>query len=296
MNQHYLPKFYLKGFTCKNSNSPYFFQFLLKNKEWKKSYPKGTATEVDFYSFVDKNGVNNMEAENCLSKLEKNASQTLRSSIFQKKIPSEEQLIILSFFMAIMWTRTPHFRLLYNKTIDNLIKEFLLQDANLPKEDFDKLKADAIAKFGDEYQGITQDQLRSTGDYYCEPIKPLQIAVIFHACNEIAYIIANMKWQILVAQHPFFFITSDQPLCTYDPVEKFPIGDHSNLFGYGIGSDSVEITFPFSSEFALHAIKGNPEIIFSKANSREIEQINARTFAFAQNFVISSDKKFPVSK
>src|SRR6266542_4232172 len=109
---HYIPKFYLNGFTTGGTDTSYFF-FLDKGrrKQW-ESTPNNAAKEWDMYAIdPPRPDMDRQVVEKKLGELETTFAEVLRQTIADRRLPtSDEQWNVLMNFIALMFVRTPFFR------------------------------------------------------------------------------------------------------------------------------------------------------------------------------------------
>jgi Protein of unknown function (DUF4238) len=82
---HYLPIFYLKGFTSSQPHGNGFLYVYEQNKPIRKSKPDNEAKQRDFYAFEDEHGVRK-DAEQGLSQIESQLAPRLQGN--RKRISS----------------------------------------------------------------------------------------------------------------------------------------------------------------------------------------------------------------
>ena len=112
---HYIPQFYLRGFTKTNSNDGKLYVFdKSRVRSWDSS-PKNAAHQNDFYAIDVNDTDDKMFVEKELSNLEGKWSSVLKWVIENESVPADELFDELMMFVAFMYSRTPKIR---NKTND----------------------------------------------------------------------------------------------------------------------------------------------------------------------------------
>ena len=103
--QHYLPKFYLAGFT---NESGKFWIFDRENKEFRIQTPKNTAVEKEYYTLINEKGERDYIIEDLVSFVEGHTKPIFEKLEKRKKINKIEKEN-LALFVSILWTRVPDF-------------------------------------------------------------------------------------------------------------------------------------------------------------------------------------------
>jgi hypothetical protein len=122
---HFLPKFYLAGFTDSGDVADDLHVFdQSTDREWLSS-PAKAAVERDFY-VVDLGPDEDPDMmEKCLAHLEGEFSRILRIIISQQQLPAGEDFNLFLNFVALMVTRIPHTRKVIGRVVDRVSKEDL---------------------------------------------------------------------------------------------------------------------------------------------------------------------------
>jgi Protein of unknown function (DUF4238) len=122
---HFLPKFYLAGFTASGEVADDLYVFdQSTDRDWLSS-PAKAAVERDFY-VVDLGPDEDPDVmEKCLAHLEGDFSRVLRNIISQQQLPAGEDFNWLLNFVALMVTRIPRTRKVIGRVIDGVSKEEL---------------------------------------------------------------------------------------------------------------------------------------------------------------------------
>jgi hypothetical protein len=132
---HYVPKFYLAGFT--NTGRPDGrFYVLDKNqkKQWVDS-PRDTAHKRDYHAVDLGPNVDRMIVEKKLAIIEGQQSAVLQSIIDAQALPHEEteEFAELMGFIALMVVRVPSIRNTVSKFIDDISKKELFATFSTPQ-------------------------------------------------------------------------------------------------------------------------------------------------------------------
>src|SRR5713226_1981225 len=102
MDQHYIPKFYLKGFTDKEG----VLWVCEKLKPIRPSKPKREAHRADYYTHSEK-GERDETAENVLKEVESRVAPIIRKLANPRYVLTPENAGHLIMFVAFMFVRVP---------------------------------------------------------------------------------------------------------------------------------------------------------------------------------------------
>ena len=267
-NHHFVPKFYLKGFT--DSDSPSKLWVYTRGRDfdqgdrthtwnpYKSSIGKAGMGR-DFYACKDVHGkVDYNTFENELEKKEKPADKLIRKICgFQPLNENEKEA--LSLYMTMMHQRIP-------KRFENL-------RANLP--DLIREEKDGLLN---QYEGANGNENTSRGmiekaiDYLSKNPDEILLRSMLEGMPISRRAMTSMRWQYFVPPIGDYFVTSDCPLFHFE-----------NL---GLDHSRAEFVFPISSKVAIVGswYMGLPEVI-CHISSEVVQEINRRTCVNAHNFV-----------
>jgi len=114
---HYVPQFYLKGFTEHDS----LWVYDLEKREIRQQRPGSIAVKKHFYSVTNEKGERDNSVELALSQAEGAAAPAV-AALARGESESEEQRGDLAFFAALMKNRTLEFEAKYTELADGFIK------------------------------------------------------------------------------------------------------------------------------------------------------------------------------
>lgn len=128
--QHYIPKFYLKGFTDKEGTLWVYEKF----KPLRASKPKSEANRPDYYTHCEK-GERDETAENVLKDIESVVAPIIRKLANPQYELTPEHAGRLYVFVASMFARVPSWREYVNDAAAEMAKRIQQQNAK-EKEKF----------------------------------------------------------------------------------------------------------------------------------------------------------------
>jgi len=263
MGQHYIPQYYLNGFT----------ESLGTSSIW--MYEKGSdqILNTTTKSVANENRRWPKTTEQYLAEKVEAPANPVLDKIRNQQAVTENDKYILSNYMVVMLKRVP--------------RGLERTKSNAPKvieQIFDKLKGD-ILRLMKEYpsdSSVLEKRLRELPglrskyenefpmEVWYENLKP-------EASPRLLAVLPAMTWILLVSNKGQLFLTNDNPVFFFESL--------------GIGRPESEITFPISSNVALWATwhKGSVEG-YHTAKDSIIKEINRRTASAATRHVYYSKK------
>ena len=278
--QHYIPKFYLKGFTDSNSVLWVYERF----KPPKASSPKGEAHKPDYYTHAEQ-GQRDETAESELEAIESRAAPVVRKLANHHFVPSPEQMGHLYLFVALMFARVPSWRGALDQYLAQFARDTQLSNAK-DRDRFHKQCAEfeknTGKSLGMDYEELRQYILR--GEYeIVQESAAFNLGAMFKSAFTVAGELANYGHEVLYAPEGEFFLTSDSPVFTLQPD-----GAGQANIGMGFGHSGVEVYFPLNKRACLRLKKGiGPSAV--GITSPSIGQINRVTMANATQYLYSSE-------
>jgi hypothetical protein len=230
------------------------------------------------YSFRNRNGLWNHQAEQHLGTIESGAGPLLSKLELGEKL-SNEQRYRIALFIATM-VRRPR------AVMDHFIDSFLAA-ANDPVQriaHFESMLSELSIRFSD--QEIEQARHRIAAgdlDWSIDAAKAGQFRAWFKQLPRYAGFIADMHWTIWRANRDQEFLTCDAPAY----VRREGNDSDPGIVGVMRADLRAELTMPLSRKsllIARHAI--SPGRL--KASKSRVRELNARTIRMAHRFIYSS--------
>ncbi|MDP2895453.1 MAG: DUF4238 domain-containing protein [bacterium] len=288
MKHHFLPRFYLKGFTDPDADKepePYAWVYTLSKSEWKKRAPKNIATQNELYSYTDEKGGRNDDLEKILSLAEAQMAKLLTTRIQGRQQLDPQNLETMSYFLALMSTRLPGY-------LDQW-SDFL---AGIAKSTLDLLLSHPAAFEAERRRYEQETGKRLPEGFGSErvdlknlkfvPKKPLVLMAALAPINMMASILFKMSWTFFTAPRDGGFVTSDYPFCAYNPdLEGSP-------YGPGLAHKRTTMTLPLSAQVAVLVSWGALTTGYREASRSEIKKFNVRTIRSAGEFIVSAKPSF----
>lgn len=256
MGQHYVPKFYLRGFA----RGDRFFVFDKKLRKWFQSQPKSVANEINLWPdelevYVTKN----------IEEPAKNVIEKLRN----KLLVNEEERYALARYIAFLWKRVPAGRERV-RCHTPLVAESVRQELHAT--------LDAIAS-EDDTKAELVGRRRGEIDAYIEKIKLERPAWLWHSSLtvdsglDLGRGIVEMNWRVLHTDEPRY-LASDNPVFFFE--------------ADGVGNATSELTLALSSTAALVGTHPNQNLpLHCVATESAVREINRRTSSNTSRYVFS---------
>jgi hypothetical protein len=262
IRNHYIPKFYLKGFTEKTTSEMMFV------------YQKGTDNpfRTQVKNIGNEKGLYTDELEETLANDIENSANPILQKLRSFQPISENEKLIFSRYMFSMWLRVPkHLNWVIEKSPQIMEKTF---------SDVERQLQELLQKYPDKAEIIKQ-RIQQLHDIRTnkvnEFIKGMWLKNIPIGIDRPpVQMMANMEWRFLESNDDQLFITSDNPLFYFESI--------------GIGNEKSEVTFPLSKHLVLWAKwQMNIPPGFHKARTQFVKEVNRRTVSNALTYIFSSD-------
>jgi hypothetical protein len=288
--QHYIPQFYLKGFTDNGK-----LWVLEKWNAPRASRPKNEAHRPDFYTFHDL-GYRDEAAERTLCLVENEVAPIIKKIANKTTDLTAQQISSLYIFVSVMFARVPNWRTMLDSKAGELLKEMMLKKAQ-NKEDFN---ADYRRFYRQRHQ--TDEELMTeaekmralilSGQWAAEQKSVgYNLKMMFQSAFAIAETIAPRSLELLVIQpheqsgapEESAFLTSDSPVVTLLP----EAGGKASI-GIGFGCEGAEVFMSLNKRVCLRIYEGKVHQRRVLISRDMVKQINNVIMAAATRYVYSS--------
>ena len=265
MGQHYVPQNYLKGFSDPENPTMIWMSDRSEPTHKPRHLPiKAVAQRPDFYT---------AEAEQALNTVvEIPAQEQLRRLAAGERIEYVDRLIV-AIYIQVMALRVPSTRDVLSDMVRDGVADFVAEIKRNPNEVPAGMSEEAFHELLDSWQqGISENGPS------LEPMREPWIQ------QELVDMIYAMTWRVIRTHPPNAFFTGDNPVYfTHETGLLHPKG---------------ELTFPISSQAALHAswIPGPDQIMFVAGSDFVAQEINRRTARAAERFLFSTNENVDPSE
>ncbi|MHC4714438.1 MAG: DUF4238 domain-containing protein [Planctomycetota bacterium] len=252
---HFVPAFYLKNFA--EFDGGYQVRAFFKNCGWKRTNVTKVGCETHLYTLGRSIDQQDYSVEHFLERIDNPRKSGLEGLSRNPSALSDEQREAIASFLAFMTMRSP-------STVDSVIRKYNMQ----PKKAIDEAYVrETCRDAGLDYsRDIHNDVMRR--EYFHK-------ALSWCACQRKRLL--GGHWIVFCTTRQKPFITSDWP--TY--------GMRDELRGPWV------VSFPVSSEVALMITCGARGFEIRQATDGEVVDINRRTMAGAERFVVCHQESFP---
>ena len=260
MGKHFLPRFYLKGFT-EEPGSLYLWVYEKGGKKPYRTNIKNVAQETKMYSD---------DTEAYLAQMVESPAAEVIQKICNLKTISVDEKRVLAGFISVLFKRTPKGRKRAEKWFEEFAPEYfarLEQELENMKERLPD-KREIIEKRLREVK-----ELRLSGRIRAAEI--WETALPAEKTPGITDALRNMTWVFWVSKKRMAFLTSDSAIFFFESM--------------GVSHLHAEVTFPVSSRITLWATwrKDLKDRTYSLAKPQIIRELNRRTVSTAERFVYS---------
>ena len=221
---HYIPKFYLKGFTYPDPDDPDGKLCVYsKDKEHYSEVLCGVsldaiAFEKHGYTVILSDGTMDSEIiENIFAEKESKTAPLLKKIISGQKLTDNEFSTFVSDFLAIMAVRTPKGRMMIRDKIDVILKEIdskAIDESSFREYINNRKNQGYNIKFSEE--NMEKERLKYIDIYKCYKSNSREIfewALILSGMHEVINKdLMKMEWQICGPVKKYKFLTSDFPV------------------------------------------------------------------------------------
>ncbi|MDO8140428.1 MAG: DUF4238 domain-containing protein [Candidatus Brocadiales bacterium] len=272
---HYLPSFYLKGFTKLDSNCLWVYEKDSLNV--RPSSPENEGCQRFYHTFVTHEGNRDTNSiEDYFGKIETKTGLIL-ADIHRRQKLTEQDRKELALFISFMLTRVPLFRNEIEKMAAEHIDHVGLDTAI---SDF-KISIDTMGDALGIKPNISENELTKLPS---RRGSVFSLAQIFHVAFDFYPKFLNLQWRFLFSSQDYKYVTSDNPLYFYSASASGALPRDDFL------KEDIEITLPLSKEVALMAKRYNIQDGYGDAQVQTIKNINKRTVLCAKSNIYSAIK------
>lgn len=280
-SHHYVPEFYLSGFTATGSSTEFLFVHDLQTGRVWRQRPREVACERDFYRVDLEQGAADA-VEQALAEFESSAAQAIVRIRTAWQLPEGGDFELLMNFVALQTTRVPQFRRMFERNKAHLARSRVKFAVSNP--DVYRRVVDDLRQEGQEPPpGLTREDLvQAIDDEERFPIQiPREASVrnMMEMAEALLPVLAERKWSLLVAPDDAPFVCSD---C---PVALVPTKPGRGFMGFGSGN--TEILMPLDRRVALVG-SWDDEGRTVAVNPDQVVAFNRRLIDRAERFVYAA--------
>lgn len=284
--QHFLPRFYLDGFT----RDGLVAVFDREKNEIRRQQTVNTAVIGHFYTLEDAEGRRRFELEALLSEYEGKAKLVIEKLVAFAPEVSADERNDLAIFIALAATRTPDMV----HSVQALNGEMVKQTAKVLFADVDqtfaRLRGDErFAQESDDelrMQAEWMVQMAQTDGFVVETDEKWAVGRAIEMALAAAPYVAGRHWRVVHRNNEkLSFITSDSPVYL-NTVARRP----TSVYGVGFGSPDAFVSFPLHQSCTLEMF-GDSGALEHKAAGRDyLRMVNLHLARRCQRFVVGRDE------
>lgn len=269
---HYLPKFYLAGFTHSGDvHGDLYVLDLSAIKEWKSS-PEQTANQRDFYA-VDLGPTEDPSMmEQILGRLEAKFSRVIRKIVENERLPSGIDFDWFLNFVALMAVRIPRTRKLFSHVTDRVMKDQLrrqLASVEGWKQFKQVVEIDGKKIRDDEYEAYRR--FANSEEYNVDLDQTSHVQMMVDMVDPLLPALAARNWYLGIA-------ADDAPdlICSDFLVSEWPTKSADLTKPLTLTSPGTFLTFPITRRLiALATFERKPPVV--EVNQEGIALFNTIT-------------------
>jgi hypothetical protein len=295
---HYIPQFYLAGFTSSGSKKGALYVHDLKQIKGWLSNPVDAGHQKDFYR-INLPGISPDEIEKVLGLIETPASEVIKEIAAKNSLPSGKNFGVLMQFIVLMTVRIPRLREIQAKFEEEWARQFIRLYSEIPSEqlasDIEKYRREnpdsqlTIEQFK-EFVESDEYNVRVTQDGYMK-------ALVAGLANVpiLASVLGQRTWNLIVADSGAGeFVCTDDPVTLDWMIEVPPFYQSSP----GFGMLGTVVHMPLTR---YHALVGNfddsgnikvPHGVTLSAHKNMVALFNLIVTKRATRFVYSTKPDF----
>jgi hypothetical protein len=227
MGNHFVPQAYLRGFQDP-SNPDFIWVQSRREPDPRSASIEDVAQSRNFYD---------PEIEKLLASSVEGPANPVLAKLRAGELPTDRERIALAVYLATMIKRVPKNRIrgraMAPQILDEVVSRFrgqVQQLAELGRVSPD-LATRRLQELEVSYAKLTHELPESVVNQIRDPRPSIQMIEA----------IVSMRWRVVRAREPEFFITSDNPAFYHE--------------AYGLGTERSELRFPLSPGLALHGCR-----------------------------------------
>ncbi|MEM1056121.1 MAG: DUF4238 domain-containing protein [Bacteroidota bacterium] len=284
-HHHYIPQFYLAGFTETGLKNCRISVVSIGQKKWWTSV-KSAGAERD-YNRIDIPGIAIDAAEKAFSIFENDVAAALRRTVLNRDFVSLSDMVYLLRFAALLLVRSTAMRDAISEAQEKALWLLLQQLVGQPErweEHRARLRAQEYPILPDLTLEEAMTLIESGGFQYASPTSD-HVFRELGSVDGVARMLYKRNWKLLRCGSGGF-ICSDRPVSCVWEVQMPP-----GMMGPGLMEPNSEVAIPLSRHLALVGAFGGPTGV-GEASEELVADINARTVSTANRFLYSAKEDF----
>ena len=284
---HYIPQWYLGGFTDTGTADGFITVHDLKENRDFRTRPQGVGSQRDF-NRVEIDGIEPDFLEKSWSQFEGDASQAVGRILEVGSLDNKEDLSYLLNLIALLAIRNPRARELVNRSQEQILR-MMGQMTLANKESYEKIVASARADGVDIPDSVSYEQMKDFIDrdeYDIQIPRESNIQLELGLLNDIINLLHARKWSLFTPENEdSHFVSCDHPvaLAWRDPEVSMPIG---------FGLRNTEVSFPINKRYLLVGVFEDDLESFYSVPDMMVAFANNERRRIAKRHVYSSSESY----
>jgi hypothetical protein len=293
---HFIPQLTLNRFSKADER---LFQIDTGTGKPQRTSVYAAASRRRFYTFEDEDGNKNNDVEAYFSLVESHAAPALLRMDESGELSDADRATI-SFFLSLLWARTPGARSTTEKLglqTNTMLMASHYGDPNTfmrMYREWEVEHGDGTRLSDDEAEALRKRTLREFRDGtlgFEDPGGGNTMALLLELALQQAGILFGAMGWALMRSDGAEFVSSDRGLAIFDPTPKFPWSSYAMA-----SSPNAQTTIPVSSSSCLLLVPtGEATFEAGTVENRNVEQINLRTYGWAERFIYGSTQEAVVA-
>jgi len=289
---HFLPQFYLAGFTLSGQRDGELWALWLKDGRRWRGKPETLGYEKDFYRVGEVAGVAPEAVEQLFAKVESDMAPVLRTLVERQALPDRgsPEFDLLINLVALMATRVPRLRSVLQEFMGSIARQ--MAHLTIASPHAFRSAGDTARKAGaDLPEAPDYEAMRKfieEDHYRVEVDQSWLIGQIFQSIDILLPLLGSRQWSLLIADDEGCdFVTSDNPVAV-----SWSQAQPRGFFGPAFGLRRTDVTFPLSRRLVmLGRFEGRPMVL--RADRRMVATVNYRTSVNGERLICSPREEFP---
>jgi len=282
-HHHYIPSFFLEGFTASGSKDDYLFVLDIKQKKMWRAKSENAAHQRDFYR-VKIPGVEPNLVEKTFGHFENQAAFVIKKIIKKRELPEDDDFIVLINFVALMAVRIPRYRSVFDGSLEKMNKFRLKLMTAHPKRWAairERMKKNGY-DIDDKVSYEAMKGFVERDNYSIKVSQEWHIKNLLDSMDILIPLLVGRKWSLFIVQND-----NDEFICSDSPVALEWTKPVPPFWGPGFGMKYTELTMPLNKHIAiLGSFEEEPQTF--RAPKTTVAKLNSRTIMYAQRFIYSS--------
>lgn len=287
--QHFVPQCYTKAWhdltaPAKPANTPYVWLFDKDGSNPRRKAPVNIFKETDIYTITRADGYRGLQLEHGFQELEDKFTR-IRNLKFNRRLwPDAQELVWLLAFVAAAQVRTASHRDFHREQWASVRKRMEDMQAEINKASPEG--RESMAQISRTSLGVRSGKGIGVEDIRRLESHPIQ-EMTGPALRRIVPVLKKMRLNVLCADDPLGFITTDSPCTWFDP-EAYKL--HPLFRSTRLASSTIEITLPISPKQCLAFTHSPLPSGYIDVNPHTVDILNHRHIAHCdQSFISHSE-------